>query len=107
MKELWNGILRGYHVGYRPGDRLSDSYVFNTYEIKETKNELQRLSLLIDNLQQFTKYSIVVQAFNSVGTGPKSNEILVMTQEGGKKKTSFKKIRFVKSCLFYLSHNIK
>ena len=38
----------------------------------------------MDHLKKFTQYSIVVQAFNRVGAGPRSQELTVSTAEDGK-----------------------
>ena len=42
-----------------------------------------RLSLSLANLKKYTKYSVVVQAYNRLGAGPRSEEINVMTGEDG------------------------
>ena len=38
---------------------------------------------MIEQLKTFTDYSIVVQAFNEMGAGPKSRELIVTTMEDG------------------------
>lgn len=40
--------------------------------------------LLIGSLSKFTRYSIVVQAYNQVGQGPMSEPIPAQTYEDGK-----------------------
>ena len=42
-----------------------------------------RLSLSLANLKKYTKYAVVVQAYNRLGAGPRSEEINVMTGEDG------------------------
>ena len=37
----------------------------------------------LNNLRKFTKYSILLQAYNSIGAGPRSDEIVVSTAEDG------------------------
>ena len=44
--------------------------------------------LLIDNLKKHTKYSVVVQAYNRMGNGPYSDEIVAHTYEDGKWHTN-------------------
>ena len=44
------------------------------------------LSLQISNLEVFTEYAVVVQAFNKIGQGPMSEEALVHTAEGAPTK---------------------
>lgn len=41
---------------------------------------------LLQNLNKFQQYNIVVQAYTSQGSGPPSKEISVGTLEDGKKK---------------------
>ena len=40
----------------------------------------------IANLEVFTEYAVVVQAFNKIGQGPMSEEALVHTAEGAPTK---------------------
>ena len=42
-----------------------------------------KLKRRIDQLKTYSKYAVVVQAFNRVGAGPKSSPVLVMTSEDG------------------------
>lgn len=74
-----NGIIRGYYIGYRISSS-SDSYTYKQVE-KTADNEQQ--STYITGLQPFTKYDIVVKAFNSAGAGPKSLKIAGKTLETG------------------------
>ena len=68
----------GYYVGYKKTTHGDDKpYLFETVEfIKEQGHEHQ---LLISNLEVFTEYAVVVQAFNNIGQGPMSDEVLVHT----------------------------
>ena len=81
LKEHWNGDIVGYYVGYKKTSISEDKpYYFETVEfIKEQGHEHQ---LQISNLEVFTEYAIVVQAFNRMGQGPLSEEVLVHTAEG-------------------------
>lgn len=40
--------------------------------------------LLLGDLQKFTRYSIVVQAFNEVGAGPLTEPVIAQTMEDSK-----------------------
>uniref|UniRef100_A0AAY4ANP8 Cell adhesion molecule DSCAM n=1 Tax=Denticeps clupeoides TaxID=299321 RepID=A0AAY4ANP8_9TELE len=77
QKHLQNGVIRGYKVGYRE------------YSIGG-RNQLIKIpveatgdpeSIILDNLQKFTKYGVVVYAINSVGDGPISQEVFAYTLE--------------------------
>ncbi|XP_043478447.1 Down syndrome cell adhesion molecule-like protein Dscam2 isoform X38 [Leptopilina heterotoma] len=78
-REDWNGEILGYYVGYR----LSSSekpYMFETVEF--SKEDGKEHHLQITNLKIYTQYSVVVQAFNKVGSGPMSEERRQHTAEG-------------------------
>lgn len=89
--EACNGILIGYHVGYIPMDDTQNAaqsstvsshnrYTMKTININSQYGE----DLVIDGLTPHTTYSIVLQAFNSKGSGPFSKPITAQTDEGGK-----------------------
>ncbi len=44
-----------------------------------------RLSLSLTHLKKYTRYAVVVQAYNRLGAGPRTEEIEVMTGEDGEK----------------------
>ncbi|XP_064480163.1 cell adhesion molecule Dscam1-like [Ornithodoros turicata] len=73
-KDLQNGLLKGYYVGYRQHSS-SDSYTYKTLEIHSDFRE----ETVLSSLRRSTKYSVLVQAFNSKGSGPPSEEITVET----------------------------
>ena len=77
LTEHWNGDILGYYVGYKKTIHGDDKpYLFETVEfIKEKGHEHQ---LQISNLEVFTEYAVVVQAFNKIGQGPMSDEVLGM-----------------------------
>ncbi|XP_044018838.1 Down syndrome cell adhesion molecule-like protein Dscam2 isoform X41 [Aphidius gifuensis] len=78
-REDWNGEILGYYVGYR----LSTSekpYMFETVEFSKEDGKEHHLQIM--NLKTYTQYSVVVQAFNKVGSGPMSEERRQHTAEG-------------------------
>lgn len=76
-KDLHFGILKGYYVGYKVL-QSQDTYIYKTLDVKG--DEFLEESHLT-NLRRNTKYSIIVQAFNSKGTGPPSDDVVVQTLE--------------------------
>lgn len=85
--EACNGVLIGYHVGYLPMDDIqnpasstspNNRYILKTININSQYGE----DAVINGLTPYTIYSIVVQAFNSKGSGPFSKPITVQTDEG-------------------------
>ncbi|XP_015436891.1 PREDICTED: Down syndrome cell adhesion molecule-like protein Dscam2 [Dufourea novaeangliae] len=78
-REDWNGEILGYYVGYK----LSSSdkpYMFETVDFSKEDGKEHHLQIM--NLKTYTQYSVVVQAFNKVGSGPMSEERRQHTAEG-------------------------
>ncbi len=81
LTEHWNGDILGYYVGYKKTVHGDDKpYLFETVEFIKEQGHEHRLQ--ISNLEVFTEYAVVVQAFNKIGQGPMSDEVLVHTAEG-------------------------
>ncbi|XP_048853649.1 LOW QUALITY PROTEIN: Down syndrome cell adhesion molecule homolog [Brienomyrus brachyistius] len=76
-KHLQNGVIRGYQVGYREHS-MAGSHQFNVVTTETTGDGE---TLLLDGLRKFTRYGVVVQAGNSAGMGPSSQEVVVTTLE--------------------------
>lgn len=86
-RDHWNGILLGYYVGYQvatsPDDKEinpTQGFNFKTVEVRTHFGG----ETVLTNLNKFTLYNIVVQAYTSQGSGPPSKEISVHTLEDGK-----------------------
>ncbi|XP_046991954.1 Down syndrome cell adhesion molecule-like protein Dscam2 [Schistocerca americana] len=79
LRDTWNGDILGYivhwglHGTVNPESNNTDS---------RTVRGLTNTEILLKQLKKFTKYDIYVQAFNSIGPGPKSHPVTVTTQEG-------------------------
>ncbi|KAJ6653158.1 hypothetical protein lerEdw1_010031 [Lerista edwardsae] len=76
-KELQNGVIRGYQIGYRENSPGSNGQ----YSIVEMKATGDSEVYTLDHLRKFAQYGVVVQAFNRAGTGPSSSEINATTLE--------------------------
>lgn len=84
-KELQNGVIRGYQIGYRENGPGSNGQ----YSIVEMKATGDSEVYTLDNLKKFAQYGVVVQAFNRAGTGPSSSEINATTlEDGGAQETA-------------------
>ena len=74
-----NGIIKGYYLGYKLHGS-SDPFIFKTVSIESlSPNDLTSTNLIevkINDLKRGSKYSIIVQAFNTKGPGPQSDEIV-------------------------------
>ncbi|PSN52800.1 Down syndrome cell adhesion molecule-like protein Dscam2 [Blattella germanica] len=78
LAELRHGDIQGYNVGYREISTNAVSYNFTSVggDGEEGGGEL-----LLGGLGKFTRYSVVVQAFNQVGPGPLSEAVSTQTME--------------------------
>lgn len=79
-----HGILMGYHVHYINTDPEGFGDVSRGVHITETG----RTSALIRGLLKFTNYRIQVSGFTVKGDGPRSDVVVVKTEEDGKNKSS-------------------
>ncbi|XP_058789231.1 cell adhesion molecule Dscam2-like isoform X3 [Phymastichus coffea] len=87
--DLWNGEILGYHVGYKE-QRHGAEYVYRTVEgristasiaLGLARTAIPGRSCQLLNLKKYARYSIVVQAYNALGAGPMTPEILATTLE--------------------------
>ncbi|XP_075751463.1 cell adhesion molecule Dscam1 isoform X3 [Rhipicephalus microplus] len=77
-RDTWNGVLKGYYVGYRAADSSQQPYSFKTVET--VVNGSQEVTLV--GLTKSSRYSVIVKAFNTIGSGPPSEALLVRTLDG-------------------------
>lgn len=99
-KDEWNGNLLGYYVGYKEATQSADVEPTQTNNFKtvEVRSHFGGETLL-ENLNKFTSYNIVVQAYTSQGSGPLSKEIQVSTLEDGKQCIHFSN-QFIRLLIF-------
>ncbi|KAK2587184.1 hypothetical protein KPH14_002930 [Odynerus spinipes] len=88
--DLWNGEILGYHVGYKEHRLAAEQYTYRTVERRISTASLAlglaRTSMpgrqyQLTNLKKFTRYSVVVQAYNALGQGPVTPEVVATTLE--------------------------
>ena len=72
-----NGIITMYEVMYQPLETFNGNIATNTIN-------LTNMSVLLTDLQEFVNYTISVRAYTSMGAGPYSDEVIVMTFEDSK-----------------------
>lgn len=83
-RDQHHGTILGYHVGYRvAGDDDSSS---GTPSVKQVDSRGANSShgletTYLTNLRRLTKYAVTVQAYNSAGRGPSSDEVYATTLE--------------------------
>nr|XP_022920801.1 Down syndrome cell adhesion molecule-like protein Dscam2 isoform X2 [Onthophagus taurus] len=81
QRDTWNGNLLGYHIGYQPvsdsTSQESDTYTFKSVEVRAHFGG----EATLQGLAKFTTYNIIVQAYNSRGSGPATDPITARTLE--------------------------
>ncbi|XP_069693342.1 cell adhesion molecule Dscam2-like [Periplaneta americana] len=71
-----NGLILGYYLGYvQLGLGTEDRYNYTTVKEEDSNG------WILQGLQSFTKYKVIVQAFNNVGAGPATSGVTATTSE--------------------------
>ncbi|CAG2116508.1 unnamed protein product, partial [Medioppia subpectinata] len=85
-KEHWNGVIKGFYIGYRKARDGNHPFTLKLVEskpIQSGKNaETETYEYFLRDLLKGNEYAIVVKAYNSAGSGPQSHEMLVHTYDG-------------------------
>lgn len=105
-RDLWNGEILGYAVGFRRTDESGGGVVgdqaYNYSRMGSSGNEGNIHEFRLTGLDKFTSYNVVVLAFNAKGDGPPSKAIKAQTLEDSPSAPP-QKI----SCSAMTSHNIQ
>ena len=104
-REHWNGQLRGYHVGFRLITTDEDQAELDTLLARGDRDQLERMytiksvafaesspngggddqqEFILTGLGKSSTYSIIIQAYNTAGNGPFSQQIIASTTSNGK-----------------------
>lgn len=80
-----HGVILGYHVSYRVADG-GGSGATEAASVKQVDSRGANSShgletTYLTNLRRLTKYAVTVQAYNSAGRGPSSDEVFATTLE--------------------------
>ncbi|XP_033224907.1 Down syndrome cell adhesion molecule-like protein Dscam2 [Belonocnema kinseyi] len=78
LPELRHGDVQGFNIGYRETSSGNPSYNFTSVsgDGEEGGGELR-----LSGLRPYTRYTLVVQAYNQVGSGPLSEPLATQTLE--------------------------
>ena len=79
-----NGIITMYEVMYQPLETFNGNICTQIMNVSGTE-----MSVFLIELQEFVNYTISVRAYTSVGAGPYSDEVTVLTLEDGKELILF------------------
>ena len=72
-----NGVITMYEVMYTPLEDFGGAIMTRSTNVTE-------LSLLLTDLEEYANYTISVRAYTSVGAGPYSDPVIVLTNEDSK-----------------------
>ena len=72
----WYGIPRGYNISYRIVDSSLSTQLHSISIEDPTKN-----SFVLDGLEEFTLYEVLLQAYNDLGSSEPSPVVLARTRE--------------------------
>ncbi|XP_076350077.1 cell adhesion molecule Dscam1-like isoform X2 [Tachypleus tridentatus] len=71
-------VVEGYYLGYKKVSGPSETYIYKTLA---SQGPVQEQVYELTSLERATKYAIHIQAYNSAGTGPASNDVIGLTLE--------------------------
>ncbi|KAG8038992.1 hypothetical protein G9C98_003299 [Cotesia typhae] len=89
-QDLWNGEILGYHVGFKEHRLSAEQYTYKTVEGRPisasatlglARTAIPGRQCQLTNLRKFTRYSVIVQAYNALGPGPMTSEVVATTLE--------------------------
>ncbi|OTF83949.1 cell adhesion molecule-like protein, partial [Euroglyphus maynei] len=84
-KEFWNGLIKGYYVGFRKAEDTNTAYTLKSIDSKYTEaNQIENeiYEYFLRDLSRGTEYEIVIKAYNMAGSGPQSHVLLARTMDG-------------------------
>lgn len=88
-KDLHYGRIQGYYIGYKEEDKVEAEFQYKNVEALDTGLSASRHHHMshLTNLKRKKTYVVKVQAYNSEGAGPMSDDITATTLEAGRFKT--------------------
>lgn len=77
-----NGIETGKDsvIGKKKNHHQSNAVVIHQNNVNRDEDNFH---VILNALKPFTEYTILVQAYNSMGAGPRSDEVIIQTDEDG------------------------
>ena len=81
LAELRHGEIQGFNIGYKTSTTPGN----NNYNFTSVSGDGEDGTgeFLLSGLLKYTRYNIVIQAFNQVGSGPLSEPATAQTLEDG------------------------
>lgn len=79
----WFGNARGYNISFKEVDTISNTTKYDAKSRVVTIEDTTSNSYILDNLEEFTQYEVVMIAFNDVGFSAPSPTAIERTRESG------------------------
>lgn len=80
LPELRHGEIQGFNIGYKCSNNNNIGYNFTSVSGDGDDGTGE---FLLNGLLKYTRYNIVIQAYNQVGSGPLSEPTTAQTLEDG------------------------
>ncbi|XP_054710227.1 cell adhesion molecule Dscam2-like [Uloborus diversus] len=88
QRSEWTTPLNGYYIGYKRMSQKS-AYTYRTLKENVCKNHQE---YVLHGLEKDSSYLVIVKAYNHVGTGPPSEQVVVRTADGAPPRTPHVKV---------------
>lgn len=75
LKVVQFGKIKGYYIGYKIADS-DDPFQYKNVDVVSDSDPNKFESSYVTNLKRKTTYIIILQAYNSVGAGPRTDEVI-------------------------------
>ncbi len=75
LKQVQYGKIKGYYIGYKIAD-FDEQFQYKNVDISGDNDSTKYEVSYVTNLRRKTTYIIILQAYNSIGAGPRTDEVI-------------------------------
>lgn len=75
LKQVQYGRIKGYYIGYKIADS-DEPFQYKNVDVSGDYDENKFEVSYVTNLRRKTTYIIILQAYNSIGAGPRTDEVI-------------------------------
>ena len=76
LKEVQFGKIKGYYIGYKIADS-DEPFQYKNVDVIADNDPNKFETSYVTNLKRKTTYIIILQAYNSIGAGPRTDEVII------------------------------
>ncbi len=77
-RELQYGKIKGYYIGYKVANAENEQFSYKSVEPNSDNDGSKFEISYVSNLKRKTAYILILQAYNNVGAGPRSDEVIIV-----------------------------